>query len=118
MLEFYLLEAMEPFGKVHGIRRKRREGRQAAGVELTGLRSGWTSITGQGSGLSWDYFLMLAGLPGVKDDRMVRRFVARALGHTVVSAQRAGALILAAAERLEVPSRNLDYVLWRAESTR
>ena len=47
--------------------------------QLAEVRRRWTAITGQGSGLSWDYFLMLAGRQGVKADRMVRRFVADAL---------------------------------------
>ena len=48
--------------------------------QLTDVRVKWTGIRGQGSGLSWQYFLMLSGEQGVKADRMVRRFVADALG--------------------------------------
>ena len=47
---------------------------------LEGLRADFVAVRGQGSGLSFDYLLMLAGRPGVKSDRMIRRFVARATG--------------------------------------
>ena len=84
---------------------------------LDHLRESWTVVTGQASGITWDYFLMLCGLPGVKADRMLQRFVSRALGREV-TADRAGALVLAAAEGLGVASPQLDYRLWRQESTR
>ncbi len=47
---------------------------------LEGLRADFVAVRGQGSGLSFDYLLMLAGRPGVKSDRMIRRFVTRATG--------------------------------------
>lgn len=47
-----------------------------AKADLVGPR--WRSeIPGQGSGISWRYVLMLAGEPGVKPDRMVKRFMNR-----------------------------------------
>ena len=88
---------------------------------LEALRKRWISIPGQGSGLSLDYFLMLNGMPGVKADRMVRRFVARAVGlpnELAVSADDAGALVRAAAAELGVSDRVLDYAIWRHESDR
>jgi hypothetical protein len=45
---------------------------------LNALGEDWMGLTGQSSGLSWDYVRMLAGLEGVKPDRMLRRFVAGA----------------------------------------
>ena len=36
----------------------------AAPEQVAALRARWTAIPGQGSGLSWDYFLMLTGLRG------------------------------------------------------
>ena len=78
----------------------------------------WTAIPGQGSGLSWDYFLMLAGRQGVKADRMVRRFVADALGvgEHEVSQSEAHALITGAATQLQVPISRLDYAIWLHQS--
>src|SRR5580698_4671667 len=52
------------------------------------------SIPGQGSGLSYAYFLMLAGNEnGVKADRMVTRFVADALGVRNVPMEKAEELV-------------------------
>ncbi|MCA2304809.1 heme peroxidase [Mycobacterium intracellulare] len=65
---------------------------------LAALERDWLAVTGQGSGISWSYVPILArphghlGAPpelvdryaeavvGVKPDRMVKRFVARAIG--------------------------------------
>ncbi len=45
------------------------------------VKNAIASIPGQGSGISYSYFLILAGHPdAVKPDRMVSRFVADALG--------------------------------------
>ena len=47
-------------------------------------------IPGQGSGISFEYFLMLAGSDAyVKADRMICRFVARALGQKEVTRDQA-----------------------------
>jgi hypothetical protein len=92
---------------------------RADAEKLDALRARWVSVPGQGSGLSLDYFLMLSGLPGVKADRMVRRFVATALGlpnELAISAQDAGALVREAADFFDVDERVLDYAIWRFES--
>lgn len=92
-------------------------GADAAKLEV--VRRRWTSVPGQGSGLSLDYFLMLNGMPGVKADRMVRRFVANSLGlpnELAVSAEAAGALVRTAAHRLGEDDRVLDYAIWRHQS--
>ena len=47
--------------------------------EDTALRSLWTALPSQGSAITWHYAHMLAGTQGVKPDRMIRRFVAKAL---------------------------------------
>lgn len=82
------------------------------------LRRRWTQEVGQASGLSWDYLLMLSGLQGVKADRMVRRFVADALGcdESAVSASQAHSLVTAAAKRLGLGSSEVDYAIWRFQS--
>jgi hypothetical protein len=92
----------------------------ASPEKLDAIRARWVSVPGQGSGLSLDYFLMLSGLPGVKADRMVRRFVAAALelpNELAISAEDAGALVREAAWRLDTDERVLDYAVWRFQSS-
>jgi hypothetical protein len=86
---------------------------------LDHLRGEWSSVPGQGSGVSWRAFSMLVGLNDVKPDRMVRRFVAGALGRpsqNAVSADEARELVMATAARLGVPPRVLDYAIWAHQS--
>lgn len=94
-------------------------GVQAAGKSaLEELRAAWTQVPGQRSGLSLDAFLMVCGRGGVKADRMVRRFVADALGttETRVAAPRAAALVIEAAVMCGVDARALDARIWEYES--
>src|ERR1700694_1929444 len=49
-------------------------------ARLERIRTAWQKVPGQGSGITWHYAQMLAGVPGVKPDRMIIRFVAKALG--------------------------------------
>ena len=100
---------------------------RAEGIELPGdvtgarpevlrtLERRWRyEVPGQASGLSWEYFLMLLDLPGVKADRMVCRFVATALGQpeSAVSQGYAAELVYAAADELGVDARHLDFNIW------
>ena len=61
---------------------------------------------------------MLTGLQGVKADRMVRRFVADALGEDehAVSQLDARTLVTEAAARLNVDVSQLDYAIWLYQS--
>ena len=77
------------------------------------------AIPGQRSGISWDYFLMLAGSDDyIKADRMVCRYVGRAIGLSQpATPQVAKALLLDAAAMLKtshpaVTPRALDYAIW------
>jgi hypothetical protein len=76
------------------------------------------SIPGQGSGLSFDYFLMLAGDDSyVKPDRMICRFVAEAAGRPDISPYTARDAVVAACSILarEFPNltpRLLDHLIW------
>jgi uncharacterized protein YjbI with pentapeptide repeats len=76
------------------------------------------SITGQGSGRSYKYFLMLAGnTREVKGDRMVTRFVGEALGSHGISSDVAEDLVRAAATALQAENPNLtayklDNLIW------
>jgi hypothetical protein len=86
---------------------------------LDDLRRHWSSVPGQGSGVSWRAFAMLVGLADVKPDRMVRRFVAAALGRpnqNAVGADEARELVMAAAARLGVSPRVLDHAIWAHQS--
>jgi hypothetical protein len=91
-----------------------------AGPErLEHLQGRWSTVAGQGSGVSWRAFSMLVGLAEVKPDRMIRRFVAAALGRpreTAVGVDEARDLVLAAAARLGVSPRALDNAIWSYQS--
>lgn len=52
-------------------------------VRWTELKPGWHGIPGQRSGVSWKYLLMLAGVDGVKPDRMIHAYLSGALGFAV-----------------------------------
>ncbi|MEU5566146.1 hypothetical protein [Micromonospora musae] len=87
----------------------------ATGSDKARVKSVWLAVPGQASGISWRYLLMLAGLPGVKPDRMIRRFVARALDRADVPPEAAGCLVEKAAELLDVSPTSLDHEIWRHE---
>ena len=82
------------------------------------------TIPGQGSGISFKYFCMLAGDENfVKPDRMVRRFVAEALNVPDVEPKRAAELLIEAAHALreKIPNltaTRLDYEIWVYQRTR
>lgn len=81
------------------------------------VKKQWTSIPGQGSGLSWNYFLMLAKIPGVKADRMILRYVSSALDRPVGS-EEAARLVMGVAEDMGIDPIKLDHAIWRKESGR
>jgi hypothetical protein len=56
-----------------------REAAEDAG-RLAVVEAAWRAVPGQRSGITWQYVQMPAGIPGVKPDRMICRFVADALG--------------------------------------
>jgi len=84
------------------------------------VRDAWCAIPGQGSGISWRYLRMLAGLPDVKPDRMVIRFLASALDvdESSIDADRAVALVQATAQHFDVEQRALDHEIWEYQSGR
>lgn len=77
----------------------------------------WLGLPGQRSGLTWTYFLMLCGVPGVKADRMVIRYVNGALDEKIGSRE-AAELVSRVADRLDVTHNKLDHAIWRKESGR
>jgi len=64
-----------------------------------------------------NYFLMLLGLPGVKPDRMIHRFLVEAAGHRFTNAD-AERTISAAAQQLDVQPHELEHAIWSFESAR
>lgn len=105
---------------------------------LDALERDWLTVTGQGSGISWSYVPILArphrhlgaspqlvdryadAVVGVKPDRMVKRFVARAIAvpEQQLANNKAGSLVKAAAEALGCDVYGLDHAIWRHASGR
>lgn len=94
--------------------------RAATADELSDTKKAWTTVPGQRSGITWNYFLMLAGIPGVKADRMVIRYVADAIGSAPesVSATDAALLVKEVAEKSGRNITHLDHAIWRFQSGR
>lgn len=84
------------------------------------VRKAWCAVKGQRSGITWRYVLMLAGVPGVKPDRMIIRFVADALGvpHRSVGSEFAAEIVTAAAPELGMSASALDHAIWRFQRGR
>ena len=116
-----------------------REGR------LRDIKADWRKVPGQRSGISWSYFLMLArvlpadgnagkaidGSPnpqpdseaavaGVKPDRMIKRYVAAAVGlkESALTNRKAAGLVKAAADAKDWDVIALDHAIWRFQSGR
>jgi len=81
-------------------------------------RASWLSVPGQGSGISWRYLRMLVGLPDVKPDRMVVRFIASALevNEQSLDQDEVVRLVQVAAEHFGVDQRSLDHEIWEHQS--
>jgi hypothetical protein len=72
--------------------------------ELAVIRNGWIALPGQPAGLSWMYFTLLAGLPGVRPDDLAHRLFSCIRGESAtfsISAEEAlHLLVQAIAQRL------------------
>jgi hypothetical protein len=110
--------------KKHGI--ERFSDWRAEHTDLDAIKAEVQKIPGQKSGISFDYLAMLAGdEQGVKPDRMIKRFVCRAMGEapcanpTIDPDFAAGAIRHASGLlRASAPSMNprlLDYIIWENE---
>ena len=91
----------------------------ASEERLDHLRGRWSAVPGQASGISWRAFCMLVGLAEVKPDRMIRRYVASALGRSgesAVGVEEARDLVVATAAHLGVSPRELDHAIWSYQS--
>jgi hypothetical protein len=91
--------------------------------DLSAVEGEVRRIPGQSSGLSWRYFLMLAGREDlVKPDRMIFRFLERVVGRAV-GPEEAQEMLTAAARELDrefpgIKPRTLDNLIWRQERAR
>ena len=77
-------------------------------------------MAGQRSGITWHYMQMLAGIPGVKPDRMIVRFVADALGlpRRGVTPGFAWEILTAAARGMGMSPTDLDHAVWQWQRKR
>lgn len=85
-------------------------------VQNSSHKKAYTGVHGLGA-VTWEYFGMLLGKPGVKADTWICRFVERAVGHDV-SPHEAKRLVMAAAERLAEDPTHLDHAIWAYERQR
>lgn len=87
---------------------------------LVDVERAWRATPGQRSGITWDYALMLAQVPGVKADRMVIKFVARAIGCPTsrLTPATTAALVRSVAEAEGWSVIHFDHAIWRFESGR
>lgn len=84
---------------------------RAADVDPVAHRSAYTGVHGLGW-ITWEYFTMLLGKPGVKADTWITSSVSTKIGEGV-SSKEAHATLIAAGERLQVESlTQLDHVIW------
>lgn len=88
-----------------------------ANQDASPLKAEWKRLPGQSSLLTWTYFLMLCGVPGVKADRMIVAYVSNALGRQV-GEREAATLVSDLASHLQVSRTKLDHAIWRKESGR
>lgn len=78
------------------------------------VRRAWCRVVGQRSGITWRYAGMLAGVDGVKPDRMIIRFVADSLGlpRRSVDAEFAYGIVMAASREMGMTPFALDHAIW------
>ena len=65
--------------------------------------------------MTWDYFGMLLGKPGIKAVRWIVRFVSRALDREVSASEARSLFIAAAASALNATATELDHAVWAYE---
>lgn len=84
-------------------------------ARLEQMRKAWCAVKGQRSGITWHYMQMLAGIEGVKPDRMICRFVADALEQSRRSVTTGFALeiLTVAAKEMRISPTDLDHAVWQ-----
>lgn len=88
--------------------------------ELERVKTEWLKVPGQRSGVTWHYFLMLAGIQGIKPDRMILRFVAKSLDVELrtVTPKFCVELLRAVAPEVGMDTTDLDYAIWNYQRGR
>lgn len=95
-----------------------------ADCDVVDLEKSVTNITGQKSGISFSYFLMLAGSDDhIKPDRMIHRFLSNVIGRKIFTHEEARDLLLHATEELkysykDLTPRLLDHTIWNYERSK
>ncbi|MGH3723449.1 MAG: hypothetical protein ACRDUS_04915 [Mycobacterium sp.] len=89
-------------------------------VQLARVKAAWCAVKGQRSGITWHYMQMLAGIPGVKPDRMICRFIADSLelSRRGVTPPFALEILTAAAKELSMSPTDLDHAVWQFQRSR
>lgn len=84
------------------------------------MRKAWCAVKGQRSGIARHYMQMLAGISGVKPDRMIRRFIAESLGPPCrgVTPTVALEILTAAAKEMDMSPPDLDRAVWQFQRRR
>ncbi len=86
---------------------------------LVTVETDLATVPGHGGGIRISYLWMLAGDDQhIKADRMVRRWLSRALGRHEVSVREATELVSAAAGHLNATPWMLDHAIWKSERWR
>lgn len=88
--------------------------------KLARVKKAWLQVPGQRSGITWHYVQMLAGIPGIKPDRMITRFVAKALDQPVktITPSFCVEILTAASETLTMTATELDHAIWNYQRAR
>lgn len=87
---------------------------------LTRIKKVWLSLPSQSSGVTFNYFVILAGYQSVKPDRMINRFIEKHTGLTSrqIGVNQATDMIRRVADAYPTQARKLDHVIWRHVSGR
>jgi len=120
-LKAFAIEQVAEVLKEHGINTApdlRDAGRDEGRFQE--VRRGWCSVVGQRSGITWHYAGMLAGVDGVKPDRMICRFVADSLEvpRRGVDAEFVYGIVMATAVELGMTAFALDHAIWQFQRGR
>ncbi|MHA7289577.1 hypothetical protein ACX80V_08025 [Arthrobacter sp. MDT3-24] len=93
--------------------------RHAQDEDLTAVKKKWLKLPSQSSGVTFNYFLILAGFQSVKPDRMVIRFVEEHAGlQGKLTPMQTAELIKQVARLYPTQPRRLDHIIWRHVSGR
>lgn len=87
---------------------------------LTRIEEMWLDLPSQSSGVTFNYFVILAGYESVKPDRMIYRFIEEHTGLTSrqLGTRQATELVRSVADAYPTQARKLDHIIWRYASGR